>query len=75
MPDTIFTKDMNEINKFFSKNKKMIIKPIHSFSGNDIHLFQNKINAKLITNFIKNMDILCVKSFYLKLSLEIKEFL
>ena len=22
MPDTIFTKDMNEINKFFSKNKK-----------------------------------------------------
>ena len=33
---------------FFSKNKKMIIKPIHSFSGNDIHLFQNKINTKLI---------------------------
>ena len=31
----------------------MIIKPIHSFSGNDIHLFQNKINAKLVTSFHK----------------------
>ena len=62
MPDTIFTKDINEINKFFSKNKKMIIKPIHSFSGNDIHLFQNKINTKLITNFIKKHGhIMCQK--------------
>ncbi len=26
MPDTIFTKDMNEIHKFFSKNKQIIIK-------------------------------------------------
>ena len=62
MPNTIFTKDMNEINKFFSKNKKMIIKPIHSFSGNDIHLFENKINTKLITSFIKKHGhIMCQK--------------
>jgi glutathione synthase len=62
MPNTIFTKDMNEINKFFSKNKKMIIKPIHSFSGNDIHLFKNKINTKLITSFIKKHGhIMCQK--------------
>ena len=62
MPNTIFTKDMNEINKFFSKNKKMIIKPIHSFSGNDIHLFQNKMNTKLITSFIKKHGhIMCQK--------------
>ena len=53
---------MKEINKFFSKNKKMIIKPIHSFSGNDIHLFQNKINTKLITSFIKKHGhIMCQK--------------
>ena len=38
MPNTIFTKDINEINKFYIKNKKIIIKPIHSFSGNDILL-------------------------------------
>src|SRR5210317_529785 len=62
MPDTIFSQNLNEINKFFSTNKKMIIKPIHSFSGNDIHLFQNKINRKLITNFIKKHGhIMCLK--------------
>ena len=62
MPNTIFTKDINEINKFFLKNKQMIIKPIHSFSGNDIHLFENKINTKLITSFIKKHGhIMCQK--------------
>jgi len=62
MPNTIFTRDMNEINKFFSKNKKMIIKPIHSFSGNDIHLIENNINTKLITSFIKKHGhIMCQK--------------
>jgi glutathione synthase len=40
----------------------MIIKPIHSFSGNDIHLFQNKINITFITNFIKKHGhIMCQK--------------
>ena len=44
MPNTIFTKDINEITKFFTKNKKIILKPIHSFSGNDIHLIEKQIN-------------------------------
>ena len=62
MPDTIFTKDMSEINKFFFKNKKIIIKPIHSFSGNDIHLIEKKINKKLIFSFIKKHGhIMCQK--------------
>jgi glutathione synthase len=62
MPNTIFTKDINEVNKFFIKNKKIIIKPIHSFSGNDIHLIEKKINKKLILNFIKKHGhIMCQK--------------
>jgi len=62
MPNTIFTKDINEINKFFIKNKKIIIKPIHSFSGNDIHLVERKINKKQILNFIKKHGhIMCQK--------------
>jgi glutathione synthase len=62
MPPTIFTKDINEINKFFTKNKKIIIKPIHSFSGNDIHLVEKKINKKMILNFIKKHGhIMCQK--------------
>jgi len=62
MPNTIFTKDMGEINTFFIKNKKIIIKPIHSFGGNDIHLVEKKINKKMILNFIKKHGhIMCQK--------------
>ena len=62
MPNTIFTKDINEIHKFFIKNKKIILKPIHSFGGNDIHLMEKKINKKLILNFIKKHGhIMCQK--------------
>jgi len=62
MPNTIFTKDINEVNKFFIKNKKIILKPIHSFSGNDIHLIEKKINKKMILNFIqKHGHIMCQK--------------
>tara|TARA_B110000444_G_scaffold142781_1_gene133725 strand:- start:218 stop:1147 length:930 start_codon:yes stop_codon:yes gene_type:complete len=62
MPNTIFTKDIYEVKKFFTKNKKIIIKPIHSFSGNDIHLMKKKINKKLILSFIKKHGhIMCQK--------------
>ena len=62
MPNTIFTKDIYEVKKFFSKNKKIIIKPIHSFGGNDIHLIEKKINKKIILNFIrKHGHIMCQK--------------
>ena len=61
MPDTLFSQDINEIKNFFKKHKKVIIKPIHSYSGNDIHLL-NKFNSKLINKFIKKHDhIMCQK--------------
>ena len=61
MPSTIFTQNINEIKKFFKINKKVILKPIHSYSGNDIHLL-DKFNLKLINQFIKKHDhIMCQK--------------
>ena len=69
MPNTIFTKDINEVNKFFIKNKKIIIKPIHSFSGNDIHLIEKKINKKLILNFIKKHGHIMCQKFLPKIKL------
>ena len=61
MPSTIFTQNMNEIKKFLIKYKKVIIKPIHSFSGNDIHLL-TKFDSKLINRFIKKHNfIMCQK--------------
>jgi len=61
MPTTIFTQNLNEIQKFFKNHKNVIIKPIHSYSGNDIHLFK-KFNLKLINQFIKKHNyIMCQK--------------
>ena len=59
MPKTIFTQNISEIKNFFKLHKKVILKPIHSFSGNDIHLL-SKFNLRLIKNFIKKHDhIIC----------------
>ena len=61
MPQTIFTHNINEIKKFFKNHKRIIIKPIHSFSGNDIHLLK-RFNSKLVKNFVKKHDhIMCQK--------------
>ena len=61
MPSTIFTQNIEEVKKFFRLHKKIILKPIHSYSGNDIHLL-TKFNLKLIQKFIKQHDhIMCQK--------------
>ena len=67
MPNTIFTKDINEVNKFLIRNKKIIIKPIHSFSGNDIHLIEKKINKKMILSFIKKHGYIMCQKFLPKI--------
>ena len=67
MPATIFTQNMDEIKKFFQKNKKVILKPIHSFSGNDIHLL-TKFNSKLVSKFIKKHDHIMCQKFLPKIS-------
>ena len=61
MPDTIFSQNIDEIRKFFKKHKKVIVKPINSYSGNNIHLF-TKFNLKFFQIFIKKHDhIMCQK--------------
>ena len=67
MPSTIFTQNIIEIKKFFKSHDKVIIKPIHSFSGNDIHLL-NKFNLKLIDQFIKKHDHIMCQKYLSKIS-------
>ncbi len=67
MPKTIFTQNISEIKKFIQKNKKVILKPIHSYSGNDIHLLK-KFNAKLINKFIKKHHHVMCQKFLPKIS-------
>ena len=67
MPYTIFTRDLIEIKHFIKKHKKIIIKPIHSFSGNDIHLL-NKFDLKFINKFIRKHDHIMCQKFLPKIS-------
>ena len=67
MPSTIFTQNVSEIKNFFKTNKKVIIKPIHSYGGNDIHLLK-KFNSKLINQFIKKHDHIMCQKFLPKIS-------
>jgi glutathione synthase len=67
MPSTIFTQNINEIKNFFKVHKKVIIKPIHSYGGNDIHLL-NRFNSKFINQFIKKHDHIMCQKFLPKIS-------
>jgi glutathione synthase len=67
MPNTIFTQNIDEIKNFFKKYKKVILKPIHSYSGNDIHLL-TIFNLKLIKKFIKQHDHIMCQKFIPKIS-------
>ena len=61
MPSTIFTQNIDEIRNFFKAHKKVILKPTHSFSGNDIYLLK-RFDLKFILRFIKKHDhIVCQK--------------
>ena len=61
MPDTIFSQNIDEIREFFQKYKKVIVKPINSYSGNNIYLL-SKFNLKFFQKFIKKHNhIMCQK--------------
>ena len=66
MPPTIFTQNLDEIKKFLKTHKKIIIKPIHSYGGNDIHLL-SKLNLDLIKKFIKKHNYIMCQKFLPKI--------
>ena len=66
MPKTIFTQDIREVKNFFKKNKEIVIKPIHSYSGNDIHLIKI-FKSKFISKFIKKHSYVMCQKFLPKI--------
>ena len=67
MPSTIFTQNIDEIKSFFKKNKSVILKPIHSFSGNDIYLL-SKFRLNFIKKFIKKHNYIMCQKYLSKIS-------
>ncbi len=61
MPPTIFSQNIDEIKRFFQTHRRIILKPIHGYGGNDIHLL-TKINYNFIKKFLKKHNyIVCQK--------------
>ena len=67
MPPTIFSQNLDEIKKFIKTHKKIILKPIHGYGGNDIHLL-SKFDYKLITKFIKEHNYIMCQKFLPKIN-------
>ena len=59
MPSTIFTKSVSDIKNFLKIHKEIVIKPIHSHGGNDIHLLK-KFKIDIIKGLLKKHNhIMC----------------
>ena len=67
MPSTLISEDLNEIKKFFNKNKKVVIKPIESYGGNDVKLL-NEFNKEKISKYIKKYNHLMFQKFIPQIS-------
>jgi glutathione synthase len=67
MPPTLITENLIEIKKFIKKNKKIIIKPVNSYSGNDVILIRS-INIKIIKKYLKKYNHVIFQKFLPKVS-------
>ena len=67
MPQTIISENLNEIKSFLKSNKKIVMKPIESYSGNDVKLV-TKFNKSLINKFIKKYHHLMFQKFIPQIS-------
>ncbi len=67
MPKTIFSQNISEIKKFFKENKKVIIKPINGYSGNDIFLLE-KFDLRFIRKLIRKHNFIICQKYLSKIS-------
>ena len=63
MPPTIFTKNIDQINNFLKKYKKIVIKPIHGYGGKNILFIKKTLNKNKILNYINKFDHVMVQKF------------
>ena len=67
MPSTLISEDLIEIKRFFNKNKRVVIKPIESYSGNNVKLLKS-FNKEQISKDIKKHNHLMFQKFIPQIS-------
>ena len=63
MPATIFTKNIDEIEKFRKKYKKIVIKPTHGYGGKNIFYISNKVRKSKVAGYLKKHEHVMVQKF------------
>ena len=62
MPPTLISQNLEEIKNFFKKNKKVILKTIEGYGGNNVILL-NSFNKKTINRYIKKYEHIIFQKF------------
>jgi glutathione synthase len=67
MPSTLISENIDEIKNFFKKHKKVIIKPINGYSGNEVILLKT-FNNKIINKYLKKHNHVIFQKFLPQIS-------
>jgi glutathione synthase len=67
MPSTLISEDLEQIKIFFNKHKKVVIKPIESYSGNDVKMLKD-FNKEQVIRYIKKYHHLMFQKFIPQIS-------
>ena len=67
MPSTLISEDISKIKDFFKKHKKVIVKPINGYSGNEVILLKT-FNTKIINKYLKKHNHVIFQKFLPKIS-------
>ena len=67
MPSTLISENIDEIKNFFKKNKKVIVKPINGYSGNEVILLKS-FNSKIISKYLEKHNHIIFQKFLPKIS-------
>jgi len=67
MPSTLISENTDEIKKFFKKYRKVIIKPINGYGGNEVILLNN-FNNKIINRYLKKHNHVIFQKFLPQIS-------
>ena len=63
MPPTIFTRNINEIKNFYTKYKKIIIKPINGYAGKNILFIDKKSKLSQLKKYLSIYGHVMVQKF------------
>ena len=67
MPSTLISENIDEIKNFLKKHKKVIVKPINGYSGNEVILLKT-FNTKIINKYLKKHNHVIFQKFLAKIS-------